>query len=106
MLLEARLRDGIYDGSITIVFRRWQRSQVVAGGRYRTGRDMIEVGQVDIVAPAAITAGEAQGARPHHQPADGVPYLAARSGASQLCLVTSHSLSRIRQAGARCAGVS
>jgi hypothetical protein len=60
MLLEARLRDGIHDGSITVVFRRWQRGQVVAGGRYRTGRDMVEVGQVDIVAPAAITAGDAR----------------------------------------------
>jgi hypothetical protein len=44
MLLEARLRDGIHDGSITVVFRRWQRGQV-AGGRYRTGRDMVEVGR-------------------------------------------------------------
>src|SRR5215813_5031212 len=39
---ERRLRDGIHDGSITVTFRRWRRSQVVAGGRYRTGIDMVE----------------------------------------------------------------
>jgi hypothetical protein len=27
MLFEARLRDGIHDGSITVTFRRWRRNQ-------------------------------------------------------------------------------
>lgn len=43
MLLERRLRDGIHNGSITVMFRRWRRCQVLAGGRYRTGLDLIEV---------------------------------------------------------------
>jgi hypothetical protein len=59
MLFEARLRQGIHDGSITIAFRRWRRAQVVAGGRYWTGQDMIEVGAVDVVTPAQISSGDA-----------------------------------------------
>ena len=57
---ERRLRDGIHDGSITVTFRRWRRSQVVAGGRYRTGIDMVEVLAVDIVDPAQISDSDAQ----------------------------------------------
>ncbi|MDR0342137.1 MAG: hypothetical protein LBI49_03320 [Nocardiopsaceae bacterium] len=60
LLFEARLREGIHDGSITMTFRRWRRSQVVAGGRYRTGLDMIEVERVDTVTPAAITVRDAR----------------------------------------------
>jgi hypothetical protein len=40
-----------------MIFRRWRRSQVVVGGRYRTGRDMIEVEQVDTVASSATAEG-------------------------------------------------
>lgn len=43
MRFEQRLRDGIADGSVTVMFRRWRRTQAVAGHRYRTGRSMIEV---------------------------------------------------------------
>lgn len=60
MLFEARLREGIHDGSITMTFRRWRRSQVVAGGRYRTGLDVIEVQRVDTVKPGAITRADAR----------------------------------------------
>jgi hypothetical protein len=52
---ERRLRDGIADGSVTVVFRRWRRVQVVAGHRYRTGTSMIEVEAVETVEPAALT---------------------------------------------------
>ena len=34
---EQRLRDGIHSGAIVLAFRRWKRSQVVAGRRYRPG---------------------------------------------------------------------
>ena len=36
MRFEQRLRDGIHSGAIVLAFRRWKRSQVVAGRRYRT----------------------------------------------------------------------
>lgn len=55
MLFEQRLRDGIADGSITVAFRRWRRAQVVAGGRYRTGLELIDMDAVDIITEAEVT---------------------------------------------------
>jgi biotin operon repressor len=52
---EPRLREGLHDGSITVAFRRWRRSQVVAGHRYRTGQGMVEAEAVDVITPADIT---------------------------------------------------
>jgi hypothetical protein len=60
VLFEARLRDGIHDGSITVIFRRWRQRQVVPGGRYRTRLEMIEVEAVDVVDPARISAADAR----------------------------------------------
>jgi hypothetical protein len=60
VLFERRLRDGIADGSVTVMFRRWRRPAAVAGRRYRTGRSMIEVDSVTVVDPAAITAVDAR----------------------------------------------
>lgn len=54
MLFEQRLRDGLHDGSITVVFRRWKRPQAVAGGRYRTGAGLVEAVAVDEIDPATI----------------------------------------------------
>ena len=59
MLFEQRLREGIHQGHITVALRRWKRSQVVAGHRYRTGLDLIEVESVEITEPAAIGAEQA-----------------------------------------------
>lgn len=55
MLLEKRSRDGIFDGSIAVVFRRWKRSQVVAGRAYRTAAGQIDVLAVDVVDPDRLT---------------------------------------------------
>src|SRR5262245_1562240 len=60
MLFERRLRTGITDGSITMALRRWKRSQVVAGRRYRTGTDIIEVRSVATIDKSAITDDDAQ----------------------------------------------
>jgi len=59
MLFEQRLKEGIHDGSIVLAFRRWKRSQVVAGRRYRTSMDLVEAVAVDIVNPEAIDAKQA-----------------------------------------------
>src|SRR5215472_12381423 len=56
---EQRLRDGIHSGAIVLAFRRWKRSQVVPGGRYRTGIDMVEVESVDVVEPSSVDAAQA-----------------------------------------------
>jgi hypothetical protein len=60
MLFERRLREGIADGTVTVAFRRWRRTQVVAGGRYRTGTDRIEVDAVDVVDPESVSAEDAR----------------------------------------------
>src|SRR5262249_56413723 len=57
---EQRLRDGIPSGAVVLAFRRWKRSQVVPGGRYRTGIDMVEVESVDIVEPSSVDAAQAR----------------------------------------------
>ena len=62
MLFEKRLREGIHEGRITLAFRRWQRGQVVAGHRYRTGLDLVEAEAVDIVATGNIDSGQARAA--------------------------------------------
>ncbi len=60
MRFEKRLRDGIDDGSITVAFRRWNRRQVVAGKRYRTGTGMVEIDAVELVDLSAVTAADAR----------------------------------------------
>ena len=60
MQFEQRLREGIHAGTIVLAFRRWKRSQVVAGHRYRTGADMVEVESVDVVDPSSVDAGQAR----------------------------------------------
>ena len=65
MLFEHRFHRGIVDGSITRTYRRWKRSQAVAGHRYRVNGNMIEVEAVDIVEPAAIDDDDARRAGYH-----------------------------------------
>jgi hypothetical protein len=62
MLFEQRLRDGLHDGTITVAYRRWRRSQVLAGHRYRTGRDLVRVEAVDQVETADIDVAAARDA--------------------------------------------
>jgi len=62
VLFERRLREGIHEGRIVLTFRRWHRRQVVAGHRYRTGSDIIEVDAVDLVTARDIDAGQASDA--------------------------------------------
>lgn len=62
MLFEKRLRDGIHAGQITLAFRRWRRSQVVAGHRYRTGLDLVEAAAVDVIAAGDIDSAQARAA--------------------------------------------
>jgi biotin operon repressor len=52
---EPRLRQGLHDGSITVAFRRWRRSQVVVGNQYRTGQGMVLAEAVDVITAGDIT---------------------------------------------------
>ena len=60
MRFEQRLQDGIHSGTVVLAFRRWKRSQVVPGRRYRTGIDMVEVESVDVVEPSSVDAAQAR----------------------------------------------
>ena len=55
MQIQARFRDGIARGDVTLTFRRWKRCQVLPGHRYRTAAGRIEVDAVDVVDPARIS---------------------------------------------------
>lgn len=60
MQFDARSRDAILQGSVTLTFRRWKRRQVVAGNRYRTTLGMIEVESVEVVDDGAVTMADAR----------------------------------------------
>ena len=60
VLFEMRFRDGVQDGSITVTFRRWKRSQAIAGHRYRTAVGIIEVESVDVIDASKITNADAR----------------------------------------------
>lgn len=60
VLVQARLREPIERGDVTLLFRRWRRCQAVAGHHYRTAAGRLVVDAVDEVAVAAITDGDAR----------------------------------------------
>jgi hypothetical protein len=49
VLFERRLQEGLRNGSIRLVFRRWRRAQVVSGRRYRSPIGLIDVQRVWVV---------------------------------------------------------
>src|SRR4029077_3225496 len=59
---EQRYGPAIAEGSLTLTFRRWVRTQVVAGRRYRTAAGMVEVEAVDVVSPSDVTDADAAAA--------------------------------------------
>ena len=59
MLLERRAREGILDGSVTVLVRRWRRPQVVAGRTYRTAAGLVAVDEVTVVDADALTDADA-----------------------------------------------
>ena len=60
MLVQARFREAIASGAVTLTFRRWKRSQVVAGNTYRTAAGRLVVDAVDVVDPERITDADAK----------------------------------------------
>ncbi len=58
--MQARYREPIAGGEVTVLFRRWRRCQVVAGRTYRTAAGRLEVTAVDEVDPARITRADAR----------------------------------------------
>ena len=62
MLIPIRYRDPIQRGEITVMFRRWKRSQVVPGRVYRTAVGRLFVEAVDVVDPARLSARDVRAA--------------------------------------------
>jgi hypothetical protein len=62
MRIEKRLQIGIWNGTITVVFRRWRAPQVTAGGIYRTPAGRLCVDEVEIVKPSRIRLKDAKAA--------------------------------------------
>jgi hypothetical protein len=60
MLFRKRFWVGIQDGSVTLAFRRWERSNVVAGRARRTPAGIVDVISVERVDAASIDDGEAR----------------------------------------------
>jgi hypothetical protein len=55
LLFKQRFWPGLADGSVTLTFRRWSRSQVKVHGRYVTPAGVLEVDDVTEVEPADVT---------------------------------------------------
>jgi len=55
VLVEQRAREGIFDGSVTVLVRRWRRPQATAGHVYRTAAGRISVDEVTVIDPASLT---------------------------------------------------
>jgi len=62
MLIERRLHQGIRDGTVTVMFRRWKRRQVTAGNTYRTAAGRVVVDEVTGVPPSRIRSADARAA--------------------------------------------
>jgi hypothetical protein len=60
MLIQKRFWEPIERGEVTLVFRRWKRSQVLADRVYRTPAGRLAVEAVDEVAPEEITDADAR----------------------------------------------
>jgi hypothetical protein len=62
VLIERTAREGITQGTITVLFRQWRRPQVVAGRRYRTSAGILEMREVEVISTAQITDADARAA--------------------------------------------
>jgi hypothetical protein len=60
VLFRKRFWAGIRDGSVTLAFRRWERSNVVAGRPRRTPAGIVDVLSVRKVEPVGISEDEAR----------------------------------------------
>ena len=59
MLIKRVVLDRIAAGEIDLVFRRWRKPTVKAGGQLRTSVGMLDIVAVDTIAASRLTAGDA-----------------------------------------------
>jgi hypothetical protein len=59
MLLKLADLEAIRDGRISLVFRRWSRPSVKAGGTLKTKIGLLKIGRIDDMDPADVTDADA-----------------------------------------------
>ncbi|MEO9297429.1 hypothetical protein [Devosia alba] len=60
MLLKAALLEEIKAGKVDLIFRRWSRPTVKAGGTLKTKVGLLAIKAIDDMAPEDVTEAEAQ----------------------------------------------
>src|SRR5690606_23787034 len=62
MLIKSKVLEGIKAGEISLIFRRWKKRGVKAGGTQMTQRGVIGIDAVDVLKESSITAKAAKAA--------------------------------------------
>ncbi|QQR34771.1 hypothetical protein JI749_10275 [Devosia oryziradicis] len=60
MLLKLELLEAIKAGKVDLVFRRWSRPSVKAGGTLKTKLGVMQIGAIDDMDPAEVTEADAR----------------------------------------------
>lgn len=60
MLLKLELLEAIKAGKVDLVFRRWSRPSVKAGGTLKTKLGLMSIGAIDDMDPADVSDAEAK----------------------------------------------
>ena len=60
MLLKLELLEAIKAGKVDLVFRRWSRPSVKAGGTLKTKLGVMQIGSIDDMDPAEVTEADAR----------------------------------------------
>lgn len=60
MLLKLELLEQIKAGKVDLVFRRWSRPSVKAGGTPKTKLGVMQIGAIDDMDPAEVTEADAR----------------------------------------------
>ena len=60
MLLKLELLEQIKAGKVDLVFRRWSRPSVKAGGTLKTKLGVMQIGAIDDMDPAEVTEADAR----------------------------------------------
>lgn len=60
MLLKLSDLEAIRDGRISVVFRRWSRPTVKAGGTLKTRLGVMKIGRIEDMDPADVTEADAR----------------------------------------------
>jgi hypothetical protein len=60
MLLKRDLLEDIKAGKVDLVFRRWSRPSVKAGGTLKTKVGLLQIGAITDMEPAEVSAAEAR----------------------------------------------